>query len=188
MFIGFGLFDAKIPRRCCELYDTNLAPLIVFTGGVGAGSADLTVPEAEFFRSVARDEFPHIPDDAFVIEPRSTNTGENVRYSLELLARRDPPLAPGAGLTSVILVANAYRQRRVVLTAMQHMPGVSFQNAPPRTNYESERLMFADRSQDIVPLMLGELDRMRTYPARGIIAPNEIPDDIMNVESELRRS
>ena len=47
--IGFGHFDLKIPRRCLELHKSGLAPLIVFSGGMGAGTADLGRAEARAF-------------------------------------------------------------------------------------------------------------------------------------------
>ena len=50
LIIGFGHFDPKIPRRCCELYVQGYAPRILYTGGIGAGSADIGMAEAIYFR------------------------------------------------------------------------------------------------------------------------------------------
>ena len=179
LIIGFGHFDPKIPRRCCELYTRGLAPRVLFTGGVGAGTADLGRCEADFFLAVATAQADHIPKSAFIVENRSTNTGENIRMSSAVLGALDPPLRFGREIRSVILVASAYRQRRAMLTARLHLEGVDIQNAPPLTDYAKERALFADKDQMLDELMVGEVTRIRTYPAEGFTLATEIPEQVL---------
>ena len=68
------------------------------------------------------------------------------------------------------------------------MTGVEYQNAPPQTTYEIEKAKFLEYDQDLDALMLGELDRMRTYPERGFMVATDIPTDICDAESRLRAS
>jgi uncharacterized SAM-binding protein YcdF (DUF218 family) len=173
LVMGFGHFDPKVPRRCGELWRRGLVPRILFTGGVGAGSANLEQPEAIYFRRLLRERYPEIPDEDVLVEPDSTHTGENVTFSIDLLRRFDH------GLSRVILVANAYRQRRVWLTCRHHLPDVHFENAPPLTSFDQERDMFAAAGEDFIGLLVGEVDRIRRYGALGYIAPCDLPHRVL---------
>jgi hypothetical protein len=178
LVVGFGHFDPKIPARCCELARRHPSSLVLFTGGIGAGTADLGKPEALFFADEARRLDPELDGARLVIESASTNTNENILMSLTLLARRDPPVLPGQRLRRAWLVANAYRQRRVFLTCRKLLPEVALVNAPPETTFEREHALFAAKGQDLTAHIRGEIERIATYGARGWIAADVIPDGV----------
>jgi uncharacterized SAM-binding protein YcdF (DUF218 family) len=182
VIIGFGHFDPKIPARCYDLYRKGYASRLLFTGGMGAGTADLRQPEALYFRDEVKRLYPEIPEGALVLEAESTHTGENVLYSLRCLQE----IGVGSGLTQVILVANAYRQRRVWLTWQRHAPSVSAFNAPPSTTFETEQAMFAEKGQDLIGFMIGEVDRIRRYADLGYIVRVKVPGEIMRACDHLR--
>jgi hypothetical protein len=184
--IGFGHFDPAIAARCCELYLAGQAGLVAFTGGNGAGSADLDCPEAEFFRRTARERFPSLPDAAFVLETRSTNTGENVAMLAEVLAARAPALRFGAEMRSAVLVASPYRQRRVWLTCRLRLPGVRLHNAPPESTLEGQQALFASKGQDLLELLVGEVDRLVRYSPAGFIAQETVPESVLDARRVLR--
>jgi len=87
LIVGFGHFDMRIPRRCGELW-LRYGATILFTGGRGSGTADLSVPEADAFFAELKTAFPGIPDGSVILENGSTNTTENVRFSAGLLEKR----------------------------------------------------------------------------------------------------
>lgn len=163
LIIGFGHWDARIPRRCCDLFDAGIAPRLLFTGGRGAGTADITGTEAEFFREQARYWAPHIPDSAFLLERQSTNTGENVQNAVALLASLHPPLRVGQGLTRLVIVATPYRQRRVWLTCRKLLPDVALFNLPPASEYEEDAALFRTKGQDLSAWLPGEVERLTRY-------------------------
>lgn len=185
--IGFGHFDLNIPKRCAELYISGCADRIIFTGGIGSGTADLGQPEAHAFLDELSRSYPNIPAEAILLEDTSTNTGENVQFTRQLLERARPELAFGRGIQSVILVANAYRQRRVWLTCRKQLPTLTFMNAPPDRTFEQEYRMFADKGFEFPRLLLGEIERLQRYAEAGYIAAEPIPDDIYRCYAELRR-
>lgn len=176
--IGFGHFDLNIPRRCAELQRSGAAKNVIFTGGIGAGSADLGEPEADAFFAVLTGEVPPLRDARVIVENRSTNTAENIGLTRALLERDHPELAFGQGIRSVLLVANPCRQRRVWLTWRQMLPDIPACNAPPLTDYEEQARLYAGKRQDIARQVLGEFERIRDYPDRGWIAPSTIPPQI----------
>ena len=75
--IGFGTFDLQLATYCGKLYADGRARRIIFTGGVGAGTADLGQPEAIAWLAELRRGFPQIPLTDVLTETRSTNTAEN---------------------------------------------------------------------------------------------------------------
>jgi hypothetical protein len=178
LIIGFGHFDPAIPRRCSELFVAGVASRILFTGGVGAGSADLDMPEARFFRETARAHYPQIPDSAFLLEQSSTNTGENVTFSLAMLAAHEPLLRPGHELRSAVIVANPYRQRRVWLTCRKQMGDVGLHNAPPVSSFEQQAELFRAKGQDITGLLVGEVERLVRYGELGYMIACLPPPEI----------
>jgi uncharacterized SAM-binding protein YcdF (DUF218 family) len=176
--IGFGHFDLSIPRQCGALYRQGLAPRLIFTGGLGGGTADLGRPEALAFAEELHRQQPDFPAAALILESESTNTSENIQFTVQKLARDYPALAFGAGIRRAILVASAYRQRRVWLTCRKNLPQVDFCNAPPPTTFEWEEAMFAAKGFDFVALLVGEIDRLIEYGQRGYLLAEPVPDEV----------
>lgn len=185
--LGFGHFDLKIPRRCAGLYLEGYASKILFTGGVGAGSADFKFPEAVEFKSLLHREYPQIPENDIIIEPCSTNTGENLRFMQEVLHQRDPDFTFQGGIRKVLKVSNAYRQRRAYLTCKKLFPGVDFINAPAQTDFEEELELYRSKNQDLVRHLSGEMERMIRYPAMGFIVATDIPEEILRAYEIIRK-
>ncbi len=180
VIIGFGHFDQRIALHCGALWRAGVAPRIAFTGGVGAGSADLDRPEAEAFAATLREMLPEFPSDALLVEADSTNTGENIRF-LQLQATTHH-----WRLTNVVLVASPYRMRRVALTWRQQGPGGSYYCAPPPTNLSKERDLFAHKGENLISLLPGEVDRLTHYAERGWITPTVVPLPVAEAADRLR--
>jgi uncharacterized SAM-binding protein YcdF (DUF218 family) len=177
--IGFGHFDLAIPRRCVELVKSGAAQHIIFTGGIGAGTADLGKPEADAFADVVAADAPQYSRE-LVVENRSTNTAQNIQFTDELLKVR-----PAVAMGSVFLVATPCRQRRVWLTWRKHHPEIPAQNAAVEATYEETRDLYASKQQDIVEQLLGEWQRIRDYPAKGWIVADEIPQAVNAAAEQL---
>lgn len=82
-----------------SLHAEGLAGRIVFTGGVGTFPPSEAAAAADYARALG------LPQEAIVLEERSTSTEENARFAAELL-----------GDTPIIVVSDAYhtyRARRV---------------------------------------------------------------------------
>ncbi len=184
--VGFGVFDLSLPRYCADLHRQGLAPRLIFTGGIGAGTGGLGGPEADVWRAEVRRSHPDLPDPVFILENRSTNTSENVRYTAELLERQHPTLQFGRGIRSAIIVASPSRLRRVRLTLRQQQPEVVLTRMLPRVDFDAERALYEREGVPYVPHLLGELDRIATYAQRGWIAPEPLPEEIQTARDVLR--
>ncbi len=176
--------DTAVAERGAALYLEGWAPLLVFSGGLGAITKNLwSEPEAELFAQVARGM--GVPGERIIVETRSTNTGENVRFTRELLAARGPEPQ------SLILVQKPYMERRAYATFKRYWPG-------PRVFVTSPQVSFAEylrkyshsalTEDDVVGIMVGDLQRVRVYPDRGFQIPQEIPADVWAAYEELVRA
>jgi hypothetical protein len=183
--IGFGHFDLGIPRYCVDLYIRGFAKWIIFTGGVGTGSADFKYAEGIEFLNEAKKLVPGI-EKYIIVESKSTHTGENVQFTKEVLERDIPELAFDKGIKSAILVSSAYRQRRVYLSCLKQLPGVNGINAPVKTTFEREISIFESKGQDLISFLPGEIDRLVNYAEKGFIEKEEVPAEILKAAAALK--
>ena len=185
--IGFGVFDLKLPRFCGELYVAGHAKRIIFTGGIGGGSADLAEPEADAWYAELRRVYPQIPREHVILENRSTNTGENIRFTAELLARKHPDLSFGGGIKTVIVVASPSRLRRVRLTLKQMQPQLQIFGQHTGASFAEEHALYESKGINFAQHLVGELDRIVDYAARGWIFPEPLPPPIAAAHQKLKR-
>ena len=107
--------DERVAERGAQLFLEGWAPLLIYSGGRGAITERLWAePEAERFARIAIDL--GVPAEQILIEPNSTNTGENVRFTRQLLAER------GIDPASFIVVQKPYMERRSYATFRNYWP------------------------------------------------------------------
>jgi uncharacterized SAM-binding protein YcdF (DUF218 family) len=174
-------YDTSVAERGARLYLEGWAPLLIYSGGLGAITKNLwSEPEAELFARVAREM--GVPDESILVETRSTNTGENVRFTRELLAGR------GLDPQSFILVQKPYMERRAYATFKNYWPEMPAVVTSPQVSLDEYLKSYSNRAlseDDVVSIMVGDLQRIRLYPARGFQIPQEIPDDVWSAYEEL---
>jgi len=166
--------DLAVADRGADLFLAGYAPLLVVSGGSGAITRRIwKEPEAEVFarRAIERG----VPAAQVLLETRSTNTGENVRLTRELLATK------GLDPERFLVVQKPYMERRAYATFRQVWPDAQVQVTSPQlgmreylATYSSEALT----PEDVISIMVGDLQRIRLYPARGFQVEQEIPDAV----------
>jgi uncharacterized SAM-binding protein YcdF (DUF218 family) len=176
--------DVAVAERGAQLYLEGWAPLLVFSGGLGGITKNLwSEPEAELFARVARRM--GVPESDIIVETRSTNTGENVRFTRKLLAER------GLNPQSLILVQKPYMERRAYATFKNYWPGPRVVVTSPQVSFEEYLKHYSNSAlteDDVVGIMVGDLQRLRVYPERGFQIPQEIPADVWAAYEELVRA
>ncbi len=184
--MGFGLFDLALPRFCGDLFAQGRVRRIIFSGGIGVGTGNLVGAEADAWRAELRRSHPTIGDEHVIVENQSTNTGENLERTTELLVFSHPELAFGGGIQRIILAASPSRLRRVRLTFRQQHPGVAAIGACPPASFDRERAAYAENGYNYIDHLAGELDRIVNYPARGFIAAEPLPVEIAAAHAVLK--
>jgi uncharacterized SAM-binding protein YcdF (DUF218 family) len=176
--------DTAVAERGAQLYLEGWAPLLVFSGGLGGITKNLwSEPEAELFAKVARGM--GVPDPAIFVETRSTNTGENVRFTRQLLAER------GLSPRSLILVQKPYMERRAYATFKHYWPEPRVVVTSPQVSFGEYLKHYSNSAlteDDVVGIMVGDLQRLRLYPEKGFQIPQEIPADVWAAYEELVRA
>ena len=173
--------DKAVAKRGAELFLQNLAPLLIFAGGLGAITRHLWhEPEADQFAAIAVEM--GVPRQRILVENRSTNTGENVLFTKRLLAEQ------GIDPQTFIVVQKPYMERRSYATFKKVWPEKDLLVTSPQVSmddYLSEYSHAALTPDDVVGIMVGDLQRMRLYPAKGFQIHQEIPDDVWRAYEEL---
>jgi uncharacterized SAM-binding protein YcdF (DUF218 family) len=176
-------YDTAVAERGAQLFLDGWAPLLIFAGGQGAITQRLwSEPEADRFARIAMD--CGVPAASILIENRSTNTGENVEFTRQLLAER------GLDPATFILVQKPYMERRSYATFMKRWPGKRAIVTSPQASFEEYLARYSNDAlteDEVIGIMVGDLQRIRDYPARGFQIPQEIPADVWNAFEELVR-
>ena len=175
--------DTVVAEHGAQVFLEGWAPLIVFSGGLGVITRHLWQdPEAERFARIAAEM--GVPRDRILVETRSTNTGENVAFTRRLLADR------GMDPESLILVQKPYMERRTFATFNKVWPGKRIAVTSPRCSLDDYLSRYSNEAlspDDVISIMVGDLQRIREYPARGFQIPQEIPDDVWDAYEQLIR-
>jgi len=175
--IVLGSHDTRVAERGADVFLAGWAPLIVFSGNLGALTTEIwTRPEAEIFAEVA--EKRGVPRERMLLEPRATHTGENVSFSRELLAAR------GIHPRKVIAVQKPYMERRTLATFGPRWPEVEVIVTSPQIAFDDYPRPDITRD-DVIHIMLGDLQRLTVYGERGWSARQEIPADVQGAFERL---
>jgi uncharacterized SAM-binding protein YcdF (DUF218 family) len=171
--------DIRVAERAAQLFHDGYGEYIIFSGNVGALSAGrFAESEAEAFAAMARQL--GVPADKIVVEPRATNTGENVRFTHALLRERG--LAP----KSFVLVQKPYMERRTYATFVKQWPEPTTEFSVTSPQMGWEEYPDADNPRELVTsIMVGDLVRIRDYPAKGFQIPQSIPDEVWAAAERL---
>lgn len=173
IIMAFGCADPAVAQRAAQLYLDGWAPWLLFSGGLGKGTEGrLTTSEAEQYASIAAPM--GVPVERMILETRSTNTGENLRFSHQLL------LEKGIQVKTAIVVHQPNMGRRIRATLAKQWPdsNVRFLIAPGDRSLEKylERLAACGlREHEMVSNIVGDFQRMDVYARLGYQVPQPMP-------------
>lgn len=165
-----GSHDLRVAERGAELYLQGWAPLLIMSGGLGNFTKDMwQEKEADLFAQVAIKM--GVPEEAILIENKSTNTGENIQFTKQLLE------AHGKNPQSFIVVQKPYMERRSFATFKKHWPDKNLVVTSPQISFEDYPNSEIPLER-VITIMVGDLQRIKFYPEKGFQIYQEIPNDI----------
>ena len=178
--VVLGSHDIRVADFAIELYQQGYAPCLLFSGGVVQRNAALGVfwdtTEADYFarRALAKG----VPAEAILIENRSGNTGENVRFTRQLLESH------GFDFHSFIMVQKPYMERRVLATAQKQWPGIDFVvTSPPIACAD---YLNGELPRDaVIQHIVGDFQRVKVYGENGFQTPQAIPARVWRAFEQL---
>ena len=145
-----------------HLLRDGFAPRAVVTGGAPyQGGSEAS--EAEGIRTAL--VAAGVPSSAILVEARSTNTLENVRFTIELLAAVE--MAP----KSLLFYCKSHHSGRVWRTLSKYLPDVCLSCATYDAVYGGVSVSAANWTESVVAVqrVLAEYERIQVYSAQGDI-------------------
>jgi uncharacterized SAM-binding protein YcdF (DUF218 family) len=178
LILCLGSRNLSAASRAAELYLQKLAPKILFSGGFGRFTkAHFAKSEAEDFAEVAQSM--GVPSANIIVEDASGNTGENIRFSYQLLR------ASGLAIRSIVLVHVPFMERRTLATfeAQWPKPQPTAYVTSPQVDFDDYFQGFPE--QKVVDLMVDSLQRIRRYPKLGFQSEQPIPKEVLDACEQL---
>ncbi|QKW10988.1 YdcF family protein [Streptomyces sp. NA04227] len=178
--IVFGSHDLGVATTAVDLYRAGLVPVIVFSGGNSPTTkARFPRGEAVHYREHALEV--GVPDDAILVEPRAGNTGQNVRFSREILS------GAGVDVESLLLVSKPYMERRTYATCRKLWPEADLVCASEPLGLDDYVKAIGD-GKLVVDMLVGDLQRVIEYPKLGFAVEQHVPDEVHAAYARLRRA
>lgn len=178
-----GSRDIRVAEYVAQLYLDEWAPLVLFSG---SGDIHNNQPgrerfigstEAEVFAEIAREK--GVPDEAILIENKSQNTGDNYKFAINLL--KDKGIEPKI----VIAVQQPYMERRTYATGKIHWPNIELIVTSPPIPVTEYPNSSNDHNEYWLHAMVGDLQRIKEYPAKGFQIEQDIPDEVWSAYEYL---
>ena len=175
--IALGNMDVRIAEKAAQLWHEGNAPIVVASGGVGRLTPKTWAKsEAAIFADVLNKA--GIPHEDVIVEDKSTNLPENIRYSVEALKSKNIPFH------HLILVALPFAERRVLALCKKQFHDMEIQMTSPDVTYPNFINEVISR-EEALNLIVGEIDRLDKFPSKGFSAGEDIPKGILEAVALL---
>ena len=175
--IALGSNDLGVATHAARLYHQGLFPVLVLTG------ANSPTTLARFPRGEATHYREHVrglgvPEQAILVEPTATNTGQNIECSRAALG------AAGVDAASVLLISKPYMQRRAYATCRRRWPEVTPICAAELVDM-TDYVQRIGSARLVIDHLVGDLQRIAEYPGRGFAVAQPIPGEVMAAYQRL---
>lgn len=177
--VALGSHDIRVAERAGELFLEGWAPVLVVSGYRGRLTGDWEKSEAEVFADAI--EKIGVDRKDIILEMKSTNTGENMACTRELLREK------GIEVKKVILVSKPYMERRAYATCQKRWPEVEAIATSPMLTYET----YPDEiipKEEMIHILVGDTQRNNIYGDRGYQVPQIVPPHVWEAYERLVRA
>ncbi|MFF8869471.1 YdcF family protein [Streptomyces massasporeus] len=176
--IGLGSHDLGVADVTAELYHQGMAPVIVFTGATSP-TTRARMPRGEAVHYRERALQLGVPASAILLEPRATNTGENIDFAKAVLSEAGVPVS------SVLLVSKPYEERRSYAMMRKLWPEVEVVPASTSMGLEEYAESIGDVRM-VIDMIVGALQRVLVLPGWGLAIEQAVPDTVVAAYERLR--
>lgn len=175
--IAFGSNDLGVATQAARLYHQGWFPVLVLTG------ANSPTTLARFPRGEATHYRDHVlelgvPEQAILVEPTATNTGQNVTRSRAVLREA------GVRVDSVLLISKPYMQRRAFVTCRRQWPDVTPVCTAQTVDF-ADYVRAAGNGHRVIDHLVGDLQRIVEYPKRGFAIAQPVPASVLAAYQRL---
>lgn len=177
LIMVMGSNDIRVAKWGAKLLLDGYAPLLLYSGGLGKITKNIfSKPEAILFSKIA--VRLGVPKKKILIEDKSTNTGENVHFSKELLESK------GIYPKRIILVQSPYMERRAYATFKKVWSEPELILTSPLIPYEEypNKIM---TKRKMINVIVGDFQRVIEYPKKGFQIKQKISREAMLAYQQL---
>jgi uncharacterized SAM-binding protein YcdF (DUF218 family) len=175
--IGLGSHDLGVADYAAELYHKGLFQRLVFSGATSPTTRSrFPRGEAVHYREHAMSL--GVPDEAILVEPEATNTGQNISLSRSVLAQAD--IVP----TTVLLISKPYMERRAYATTRLVWPEVEPVCTSEPLKFEAY-IESIGNARLVLDMLVGDLQRVIEYPKQGFAIEQEVPEPVRDAYRRL---
>ena len=176
-----GSHDTRVAERGAELYLKGLAPFMVISGGLGKVTKKLwNKTEAEKFAEIAWSM--GVPEEKVLLETKSTNTGENIVFSKNLIK------SEGLEVNSIIAINKPYMERRCYAAIKKLWDVERVMVSSPQIEFEEYLKTYCKgeiTQEEIISIMVGDLQRIEIYAQKGFQVHQDIPEEVWRAFDKL---
>lgn len=183
LIIGCGCANLDIPVKCADLLKQGYAPKILFAGGLGKITANkFNKSEAEIYKDIAISN--GIKEEDILIETKSTNTGDNFRFALEILKNNN------IKHDKILIVHKPLNERRTLSCAKQILKDKELYITSYDITFE-EYFNTLDKKtiEEIInniSVIIGDIQRLIVYPQLGWQTIEYVPKSIIDKYNYLK--
>ena len=182
LIIGCGCANLEIASYCSFLYHNGYGANILFAGGIGKitkNRKDIFVnSEAETYQKIALAEA--VPPEHIFIETKSTNTGDNFRFSIPIIQQHHIPSE------SILIVHNSSHERRTLQTAKAIWKQKKLIVTSPVDSFGSYLGRIQKEEKRNISVLVGDIQRLIVYPQLGWMEETIVPAKVLETYQELK--
>jgi uncharacterized SAM-binding protein YcdF (DUF218 family) len=175
--IGLGSHDLGVADYASELYQRDLFPVLVFSGG-NSPTTKARFPRGEAVHYKERAVSLGVPPESILVDTRATNTGQNIELSRKLLSES------GVHSATVMLISKPYMERRAYATCRKLWPGVEVICASEPLRFDDYISSIGD-GKLVLDMLVGDLQRVIEYPKQGFAVEQEVPEVVLDAYRRL---
>lgn len=175
--IALGNSDIRTAQAAANLFNEGYGDILVTTGGFGRLTKKLfSKPEAQLFADEAMER--GVPTEKIIVEDRSTNTFDNIRFTKKLLAVK------GISPKVILIVTKPYMERRALATALAVWKNVHVNVASASLDFDT--YPNDSISQDLlINMVVGDTQRLMIFSKFGQVPKQEFSDEVLNAYNKL---
>lgn len=176
-----GCSDLSVVDVGVKIFKEGYADKIIFSGGLGKDTSKLwSEAEADKFAKLAVEK--GIPANRIYIENKSTNTGENFRFTKKLIEEQS------LDIKSFIIVHKPYDEKRAYATFKNWMPEYEgIVTSMDISCQDYNKMAIENNLPNWKELMVGDVQRMKVFAQKGWQVEVDMPDKVWTAYEELVR-
>jgi len=173
VILVLGSVDTLPAKRAAELFKEGKGEIVMFTGLGGWYKDPRNTSQESEARLLARTAIAYgVPEKKIMVEEKSTNTGENILFSAEMIRVK---IGDVKGIIVTHMPSSLIRDLSTLL-AQWPKPQPDFYMSAPKEGFDEYHIKGYSgelTQRQVINSMMGDFHRLFYYPQMGFMVPVE---------------